>query len=87
VAALIQAVPSGRRTAGIGEVVSEIVGREHRRAETEAIQIAQDAEIAIQVEAALQIEDRGDLSGPINALDVGGRQGYLDLIAMLLDLA
>ena len=43
-------------------------------------------QVAIEVERAFQVEERGNLSFAVDALNVGGGQRQLDLVVVLLDL-
>ena len=52
----------------------------------EAVQIAQHAEIAIEIEAALEIEHRGDLAGLVDPLDVRRVLREFDLVPILIEL-
>jgi hypothetical protein len=54
--------------------------------EAQAVQRAQHAEVAVEVEAALQVQYRGQLPGRVDAGDVGTGQGQLDLVAVALEL-
>ena len=80
-AAVVQAVPLRRGAAGVGVVVGPVVRGQLRGAQAQAVQVAQHAQVAVQIEAAFEIQHRRDLAGPVDALDVGGVERQLDRVA------
>ena len=85
-AAVVEAVPLRRRAAGVGEVVGPVVRRQLERAQAEAIERAQDREVAVEIETAFEVHEGGDLSRPADALDIGRREGELDLVLVPCEL-
>ena len=83
---MIDAVPFRFAATGIGEIVGEVVRRQHRRPQPQPVERAQHAQVAVQIEAALQVEQRRDPPRLGDALDRGGVESQLDLVAMLFEL-
>ena len=81
-----EAVPAGRRAAGVGVLVAPVVRGELHDPEPQPVERPQHVEVAVEIEAALEIEHRGHLPGPVDPLDVGGIARELDDLAVLLEL-
>lgn len=73
--------------AGVGVVLVPVVCGELGRAQAHAVEVAEDTEVAVEVVAALDVEDGCDLSLGVNAIDVSGVEGWLDEGAVFLKLA
>jgi hypothetical protein len=82
-----EALPFGRRAAGIGVVLVPVVRRKLCRTQSQPIQITQDSQIAVQIVAAFDIEHRGHLSLGMDALHIVCVQRQPDLVAVHLQLA
>ena len=85
-AAIVQAVPFRRGAAGVGIVAGPVVRGKLDRAHAEAVHLADHGRVAIQIEAAFDIEHGGDLAAAVNALDVRRGAGDLDALAVAADL-
>ena len=85
-AAVVESVPLCRRAARVGEVIGPVVGGKLERAQAQAVEIAKDAEVAVQIEASFEIHEGRDLSRLADALDVRGVEGELDLGPVLCQL-
>ena len=77
-ATLIQAMPFGLRTAGVGEPIGPVVGRELRRSQTELIELAQHVEISVEIEPSFEIENGSDLSSLVDTFDIVSIIGKLN---------
>ncbi len=73
-----EAVVLRRGTAGVGVVAGPVVGRELDGAQPEAVHLAEDRQVAIEIEAALNIENGCDFAAGADAVDIGGVAGELD---------
>jgi len=82
----VDAVPFGRGAAGVGIVAGPVVGGELDGAKAEAVHRADDGGIAIEIEAAFDVEDSGDFAGFVNAFDVAAVIGELDGVVITGDL-
>ena len=85
-AAFVQAVPLRHGAAGIGVVAGPVVGGELHGAHAQAVHLANHGWVAIQIEAAFDIEHGRDFSSRMNALDLRGVAGDFDAAAIALDL-
>ena len=72
-AAIVQPVPLGCRAAGVRIVAGPVVRGKLHRAHAQAVHLPDHGGVAIEVEAAFDIEHGGDLAALVDALDVGAR--------------
>ncbi len=82
-----EAVEAGDGAAGVGKVVGVVVGGKLEGAEAELVEHAQDAEVAVHVEAAFEVEDSGDFFLLLESLDFGDVAGDADGGGVPFDLA
>ena len=85
-AAIVQAVPFRRGAAGVCIIAGPVVRGKLDRPHAEAVHLADDGRVAIEIEAAFDIEHGGDLAVAVNALDVRRVAGDLDALAVAADL-
>ena len=69
-ALVIQASPLRRRAAGVGEVVGPVVRRKLDDAQAKTVEVAQNPQVAVQIEASLQIEHRRYFAVFVDGIEV-----------------
>ena len=68
----------GVRAAGVGIIAGPVVRGELHRTQAQAVHLADDGRVAIQIEAAFDVEHGGDFAAGVNALDVRRVAGEFD---------
>src|ERR1017187_3085335 len=84
--AIVQPVPLRRRTARVRIVARPVVRRKLHRTHAQAVHLPDHGRVAIQVEAAFDVQDGGNLAAPVYAFDVPSGARYLDALAVTPDL-
>ena len=84
--AIVQAVPLGRRATGVRVVAGPVVRGKLHASQAKGVHPANHRGIAIQVEAALDIEHGCHLPAPMDVLDVRGIARDFDRLAVARDL-
>src|SRR5712692_4443180 len=82
----VESSPPAGVAAGIDERIGLVVRGELQRAQPEPVEGPQQMQIAIQVEAAFQIQECRHLAPAVNAFDGRGRERQLQNVLVFLDL-
>ena len=83
---IVQAVPLGRCAARVRVVALPVVGGQLHGAEPQAVEIAHYAEVAVEIEASLNVEHGRDSARLVNSLDLGRVMRDFDGGAVVPDL-